>query len=194
MAAERHRSAPLRSKLSMIRVEALVDAPLGVEHVGGDERAGAVAARLEHFGKGELLRRRGRSRRCRGRRARAGTCPVNMLECAGSVSGATETACSNSTPSRASRSNAGVSTSIRRRRPIRSARVVSSVMTTRFSGEPANAARQLTEIHSRARARGARHQEPPRGAAQRGDRQCERDVKPFVHRRFMVRHRGMIKG
>ena len=61
-----------------------------------------------------------------------GNLPVRMLECAGSVSGATDTAWSNCTPSRARASSAGVSTSRAPYAPIRSARVVSRVMRTTF--------------------------------------------------------------
>src|SRR5262245_103661 len=57
-----------------------------------------------------------------------------MLECTGSVSGAAATALSKVTPSRAMRSNAGVSTSLYPYAPMRSARVVSSVTMTRLSG------------------------------------------------------------
>ncbi len=53
---ERHAARLAEIELVVIRVEALVDAPLGVEHVGADEPARAVAARLQRLGEGELLR------------------------------------------------------------------------------------------------------------------------------------------
>lgn len=56
--------------------------------------------------------------------------PVKRLVCAVSVSGATDVARSNTTPSRASRSSAGIGTSMNPYGDNRSARVVSSVIMT----------------------------------------------------------------
>ncbi len=58
--------------------------------------------------------------------------PVNMLECAGRVSGALDIACAKRVPSPASRSRAGVFTSVDPYALRWSARSVSSVMTTMF--------------------------------------------------------------
>ena len=100
-----------------VGVEALVDAPLAVEHVGRDEPAGPVA-RVPCSTSASVT--------CSGPRKNpplsrtpcsGGNLPVKMLECAGSVSGAVVIACSKSTPSRRQRvERRGWHRSSRRRR------------------------------------------------------------------------------
>ena len=52
------RKAALRAQVEVVEIgiESLVDPPLRVEDVGGDEPTGAVAALLEDFGQGDLVR------------------------------------------------------------------------------------------------------------------------------------------
>src|SRR6185369_8985754 len=53
--AERDRSRFAEIELVVVGVEALVEPPLRIEDVGGDEGTGTIAARFQHFGERELL-------------------------------------------------------------------------------------------------------------------------------------------
>ena len=54
--AQRHRALLAEVEVVEVGVEALVDAPLRVEDVGGDEAAGAVAVGLQDLGERQLVR------------------------------------------------------------------------------------------------------------------------------------------
>ena len=157
--AERDRPVLRDVELVDVGVESLVEAPLRIEHERADERAGAVIPRPSALGERHVPGIEDVAavvtHAVEGRRR-----PVKSVECAGSVSGADVTACSKRTPSWASRSRFGVSALRSPYAPIRSARVVSSVMTQiqvtrrgaatrRFSRHPAATKQQASTADTR---------------------------------------------